>query len=80
MGTSNPQTDTSLPVRQDMWRAGLQPEGLWWAQGQKSSWWDFPGGPVAKTALPMEGSLGSIPGQGTRSYMLQLRTGSQRNK
>ena len=35
---------------------------------------DFPGGPVAKT--PNTGGLGSIPGQGTRPHMLQLRYGA----
>ena len=34
---------------------------------------DFPGGPVAKLHTPNAGSLDSIPGQGTRSRMLQLR-------
>ena len=33
--------------------------------------WDFPGGPVAKT--PNAGGLGLIPGQGTRSHILQLK-------
>ena len=27
----------------------------------------FPGGPMAKTVLPVQGAQGSIPGQGTRS-------------
>ena len=34
---------------------------------------DFPGGPVAKTLCSQCRALGSIPGQGTRSHMLQLR-------
>ena len=34
---------------------------------------DFPGGPVAKTLLPMQGGLGSVSDQGTRSHMPQLR-------
>ena len=34
---------------------------------------DFHGGPVAK--IPNTGGLGSIPGQGTRPHMLQLRHG-----
>ena len=35
---------------------------------------DFPGGPVAKTMHgPNARGLGSIPGQGTRSHMPQLR-------
>ena len=34
---------------------------------------DFPGGPEADSVLPMQGALGSIPGQRTRSCMLQLR-------
>ena len=34
---------------------------------------DFPGGPVAKTAIPMQGAQDSIPGQGTRSRMPHLR-------
>ena len=32
---------------------------------------DFPGGPVAKTALPMQGARGLIPSLGTRSHILQ---------
>ena len=39
----------------------------------KSSHRDFPGGPVAKLHAANAGGLGSIPGQGTRSRMLQLR-------
>ena len=35
--------------------------------------WEFPGGPVAKTPCCQCRGLGSIPGQGTRSHMLQLR-------
>ena len=36
---------------------------------------DFPGGPVAKTpwVFPVQG-VGSIPGQGTKPHMLQLKT------
>ena len=34
---------------------------------------DFPGGLVAKTPCSQQGGLGSIPGQGTRPHMLQLR-------
>ena len=34
---------------------------------------DFPGGPLAVSALPMQGAWGLIPDQGTRSRMLQLR-------
>ena len=33
---------------------------------------DFPGGPVAKTVLPVQGP-GSIPGQGARSHMPQVK-------
>ena len=33
---------------------------------------DFPGSPVAKT--PKAGGPGSIPGQGIRSHMTQLRS------
>ena len=36
-------------------------------------WGDFPGGPVAKLHAPNAGGLGLIPGQGTRSHMLQLK-------
>ena len=35
---------------------------------------DFSGGPVAKTRPLNAGGLGSTPGQGTRSHMLQLKT------
>ena len=38
----------------------------------KSSW-DFSGSPVAKTPHSKAGGLGSLPGQGTRSHMPQLR-------
>ena len=34
---------------------------------------DFPGGPMVKTHAPNEGGPGSIPGQGTRSHVLQPR-------
>ena len=34
---------------------------------------DFPGGPVVRTQAPNAGGLGSIPGQGTRSHMSQLK-------
>ena len=37
---------------------------------------DFPGGPVAKTLSSHCRGPGSIPGQGTRSHMLQLRPGA----
>ena len=43
--------------------------GQWW-EDQNPTSWDFPAGPVAKT--PLRG-LSSIPGQGIRSHMLQLR-------
>ena len=33
----------------------------------------FAGGPVTKAQAPNLGGLGSIPGQGTRSHMMQLR-------
>ena len=38
---------------------------------------DFPGGPMAKTLRSQgRGPPGSIPGQGPRSHMLQLRPGA----
>ena len=39
----------------------------------KRASWDFPGGTVAKTTLPVQ-DLDSISGQGTRSHMVQLKT------
>ena len=39
----------------------------------KDYWRDFPGGPMANTVLAMEGGWCSIPGQGARSHMLQLK-------
>ena len=36
---------------------------------------DFPGSPGLRLPTPNAGGLGSIPGQGTRSHMLQLRVG-----
>ena len=41
--------------------------------------WDFPGGPLwLRLCAPDVGDLGLIPGQGTRSHMLQLRPGETR--
>ena len=37
---------------------------------------DFPAGPVAETLHPKARGPGSIPGQGTRSCVLQLRPGA----
>ena len=37
------------------------------------TWGYFPGGPVAKTLHSQCRGLGSVPGQGTRSHVLQLR-------
>ena len=43
-------------------------------ESQKGAPADFPGGPVAKTSHASNaGNLGSIPGQGTRSCMPQLK-------
>ena len=39
---------------------------------------DFPGGPVVKTQHSQCRGLGSIPGQGTRSCMPQLRPGTDK--
>ena len=39
----------------------------------KAHRWDFPSGPMAKTLHSQCSRLGSIPGQGTRSHMLQLK-------
>ena len=39
----------------------------------KLSSWDFPGVPVVKTLCSKAGGLGLIPGQRTRSHMLQLK-------
>ena len=38
-----------------------------------TTWGDFSGGPVAKTPPSQLRGPGSIPGQETRSHMLQLR-------
>ena len=40
---------------------------------KKQRYWDFPGGPVGKMPSSQEGDLGLIPGQGTRSHMLQRK-------
>ena len=42
--------------------------------------WDLPGGPEAKTACSLCRGLGSIPGQGTRCHMPQLRHGRAKFK
>ena len=44
-----------------------------WMLDLNSELWDFPGGPVAKTRCSQCKEPGSIPGQGTRSHMLQLK-------
>ena len=41
---------------------------------------DFPGGPVAKIHTTNAGGLGSIPGQRTRSHMLQVKDPAFQNK
>ena len=38
----------------------------------RTAWWDIPGGPVAKTLHSNAGDLGLIPGQETRSHLMQL--------
>ena len=43
-------------------------------QQKRMKCWDFPGSPVAKTLSSQCKSPSSIPGQGTRSHMLQLRS------
>ena len=43
---------------------------------QEDMSWDSPGDPVAKTLCSNAGGPGLIPGQGTRSHMLQLRPGA----
>ena len=37
---------------------------------------NLPGGPVVRLCAPKAGASGSIPGQGARSHMLQLRAGT----
>ena len=44
-----------------------------WNQLKKLDFGDFPGGPVAKTPCSQRRGPGSIPGQGTRSCVPQLR-------
>ena len=39
----------------------------------KRHFWDFPGGPVAKTLCSPTQGPGPTPGRGTRSHMLQLK-------
>ena len=43
---------------------------------QKYRLWDSSGCPLAKTLTPSAEGPSSIPGQGTRSPMLQLRPGA----
>ena len=40
---------------------------------QKQHGGDFPGAPVVRLCAPSAGGLGSLPGQGTRSHLRQLR-------
>ena len=48
-----------------------QEEKVTWKDFSEGSGWDFPGGPVVKTLLPMQGARvrSSVPHQGTRSHM-----------
>lgn len=39
---------------------------------KRKIYWDFPGGSVLRLHTPNVGGPGSIPGEGTRSRMLQL--------
>ena len=41
---------------------------------------EIPGGPVAKTSRSQRRDPGSIPGQGVRSHMLQLRLSMPQSK
>ena len=52
-----------------LWRSGL-------CQTGKKEPRDFPDGPVVKTRRSNAGGLGSIPGEGNRSHMPQLRPGA----
>ena len=47
-------------------------EGCSMTQNIKTIYWDFPGGPVAKTPRSTAGGLGSTPGGGARFRMLEL--------
>ena len=47
---------------------------------KRHSFGDFPGGLVVRLSAPTAGGLGSIPGQGTRSHMPQLRVYTQKLK
>ena len=47
---------------------------------KRHSFWHFPRGPVVRLSAPTAGGLGSIPGQGTRSHMPQLRVYMQKLK
>ena len=41
--------------------------------GERAGPGDFPGGPVAKTLHPQGRGPGSIPGQGTRTHIRQVK-------
>ena len=48
-------------------------------QESKGTPGDFPGDLVARTPFSQHRGLGLIPGQGTRSHMLQLRPGEAKS-
>ena len=52
---------------------------LWFPSAYKSYAWDFPGGPVVKTALPLQGGTGSISGRGTK-ILHAIRCGKKKKK
>ena len=71
-GTAVPPYPVSLSMVSDT-RGQPRSENVKWKIPEINNLWDFPRGPVAKTGFSMHGAQGSIPGQGTRSHMPQVR-------
>ena len=66
-----PKLPTDLPRRCP---DGQQAQGKMLEMSTETTRRDFPGGPVAKTpCFQLQGAGVSIPGQGTRSHVLQLK-------
>ena len=63
-----------IPVLENALPSPALPQGLYTGHAQKIlSPWDFSGGPVTKTSHLSARVLGTIPDQGTRSQIPQLR-------
>ena len=67
---SRPGEQKGLGVEESNWQVEGRPELHFHFKGKVGN---FPGSPVCNTPCPQCRGLGSVPGRGTRSHMLQLK-------